>query len=96
MLDFTGDDDDRKDSDAVAAELRRIGWKEGRDLERFTELHFVDEDELKQAGLRQDKWAEARTSQHNEFYWRLRAWRALTFLFPAEAAGSNRITRFKR
>jgi hypothetical protein len=32
--------------------------------------------------LRRDKWKEAQTSQHNEFYWRLRSRRALTFLFP--------------
>jgi hypothetical protein len=41
-------------------------------------------EELKKAGLRRDKWSEAQTSQHNEFYWRLRAWRALTFLFPPD------------
>jgi hypothetical protein len=40
---------------------------------------------LAESGLRRDKWREAQTSQHNEFYWRLRAWRALTFLFPPEA-----------
>jgi hypothetical protein len=39
---------------------------------------------MEQAGLRRDKWHEARSSQHNEFYWRLRAWRALTYLFPPE------------
>ena len=40
--------------------------------------------EMEQAGLRRDKWHEARSSQHNEFYWRLRVWRALTYLFPPE------------
>ena len=38
--------------------------------------------ELEKSGLRRDKWGEAQTSQHNEFYWRLRVWRALTYLFP--------------
>jgi hypothetical protein len=50
-------------------------------------MHYVDarpltRPELEKAGLRRDKWGEAQTSQHNEFYWRLRVWRALTFLFP--------------
>jgi hypothetical protein len=50
-------------------------------------MHYVDAKplslaELEKAGLRRDKRAEAQTSQHNEFYWRLRVWRALTFLFP--------------
>ena len=40
---------------------------------------------LERAGLRRDKWAEAKVSQHNEFYWRQRVWRALTFLFPPPA-----------
>jgi hypothetical protein len=42
----------------------------------------MEEPALEQAGLRRDKWAEARKSQHNEFYWRQRVWRALVFLFP--------------
>ena len=50
-------------------------------------MHFIDArplglTELEKTGLRQDKWKEAQTSQHNEFYWRLRVWRALVFLFP--------------
>jgi predicted alpha/beta superfamily hydrolase len=50
-------------------------------------MHFVDVKpltaaQLEETGLRRDKWKEAQTSQHNEFYWRLRAWRPLTFLFP--------------
>jgi predicted alpha/beta superfamily hydrolase len=36
-IDFTGDDDDRRYTDAVADELRRLGWKDGRNLERYTE-----------------------------------------------------------
>ena len=52
-------------------------------------MHFVDEKplnpgELEKVGLRRDKWTEAQTSQHNEFYWRLRVNRALVFLFPPE------------
>jgi len=79
-VDFSGGDDGRKHTERVAAELRRIGWKD--DL-----LHYVDEKPLSEADLEKtnlsrEKWAEAKTSQHNEFYWRLRTWRALTFLFP--------------
>ena len=81
-IDFTGDDDGRRDTDAVAAELRRIGWKDGKTLLQFTDPHPLSEAELEQFGLRREKWEEARRSQHNEFYWRLRAWRALEFLFP--------------
>jgi predicted alpha/beta superfamily hydrolase len=82
--DFTGGDDGRAQTEAVVAELRRIGWRDGRDL-----LHFVDEKplteaELERTGLRRDKWKEAQTSQHNEFYWRRRVWRALAFLFPPQ------------
>jgi len=81
--DYTGGDDGAKDTAAVAEELQRIGWKEGVDL-----LHFLDKpmspDELKPFNLSEDKFKEAQRSQHNEFYWRLRAWRALTFMFPPE------------
>jgi predicted alpha/beta superfamily hydrolase len=82
-IDFTGDDDGRKHSDAVAAELRRIGWKDDVDLKHFVDLKPLSESELATTGLRHSKWKEAQSSQHNEFYWRLRAWRALVFLFPA-------------
>ncbi len=81
-MDFTGGDDGRNNTDAVAAQLRRIGWKQGRDLEHFVDLNPLAEAELEKAGLRRDKWREAQSSQHNEFYWRLRAWRSLVFLFP--------------
>ena len=80
-IDFTGDDDGRKHTEAVAAELRRIGWKDGVQLQHFVEAQPMSEAELERAGLRRDKWHEARTSQHNEFYWRQRVWRALEFLF---------------
>lgn len=78
--DFSGTDDGRGNTDAVAAELRRIGWKDG--LEHFVDLKPLTEPDLEKVGLRPDKRKEAQTSQHNEFYWRRRAWRALTFLFP--------------
>jgi predicted alpha/beta superfamily hydrolase len=81
-VDFTGDDDGRRNTDALAVELRRLGWKEGRNLRHFTDLTPLAEPEMERAGLRRDKWHEAQKSQHNEFYWRLRAWRALEFLFP--------------
>jgi len=82
-IDFTGDDDDRRYTDAVADELRRLGWKDGRSLERFVEPRPYTDQELEKTSLPFDKWHEAQRSQHNEFYWRMRAWRALVFLFPA-------------
>src|SRR6185503_3774152 len=81
-IDFTGGDDGRNNTDAVAAQLQRIGWKKGEDLEHFVDLKPMTEPELEQTGLRPDKWKEAQSSQHNEFYWRLRVWRPLVFLFP--------------
>jgi predicted alpha/beta superfamily hydrolase len=83
VIDFTGGDDGQKLTAAVVEEYRRIGWGNGL-------MHYVDAKpltlaELKEAGLRRDKWTEAQTSQHNEFYWRLRTQRALTFLFPLAA-----------
>jgi predicted alpha/beta superfamily hydrolase len=81
-IDFTGDDDGRGHTAALAEELRRIGWRDGVDLRHFVDEHPLSEAGLAQAGLRPDKWGEARISQHNEFYWRQRAWRALTFLYP--------------
>lgn len=83
-MDFTGDDDGRKLSSAIVAELRRIGWKDEKNLRHFTDSALAGEHEMEQAGLRRDKWGEAQKSQHNEFYWRLRVWRALEFLFPPE------------
>ena len=82
--DFSGGDDGRNHTDAVAAELRRIGWRAGVDLEHYVDLKPLTEPEVEKTGLRRDKWKEAQTSQHNEFYWRLRAWRPLVFLFPPE------------
>jgi enterochelin esterase-like enzyme len=83
-IDFTGDDDGRKNTELIVAELRRIGWKEGRNLQHFVDDKPLTESELERSGLRRDKWREAQSSQHNEFYWRRRAWRALAFLFPRE------------
>jgi predicted alpha/beta superfamily hydrolase len=82
VVDFTGGDDGRQETDAVAAELRRIGWQEGANLSHFVDAEPLKESDLERTGLRRDKWKEAQTSQHNEFYWRLRAWRPLAFLFP--------------
>ena len=81
-IDFTGDDDDRRHTDAVADELRRLGWKDGKTLERYVEARPYTDQELEKTSLPFDKWHEARSSQHNEFYWRMRAWRAFVFLFP--------------
>jgi enterochelin esterase-like enzyme len=82
-IDFTGGDDNRAITVKVAAEFQRIGWTD-KNLELFTDARPLTPAHLKQTGLRRDKWNEAQTSQHNEFYWRLRAWRALTFLFPPD------------
>jgi predicted alpha/beta superfamily hydrolase len=80
-IDYTGGDDGLKDTTAVAEELKRIGWK--KDL-----LHVIDEplseEQLAPLNLNDGKFKEALKSQHNELYWRLRAWRALEFLFPAQ------------
>jgi predicted alpha/beta superfamily hydrolase len=81
--DYTGGDDGLKQTTAVANGLKRLGWEEGTDI-----LHFIDQpltsDQLKPFDLPEDKFNEAQRSQHNELYWRLRAWRPLTFLFPPQ------------
>jgi predicted alpha/beta superfamily hydrolase len=84
VIDYSGTDDGKKDTEAVAAALRRIGWREGKDLLHYVDRHPLREEQLAQSDLPRDKWKEAETSQHNEFYWRLRAWRALGFMFPAD------------
>ncbi len=81
-IDYSGDDDGRADTDAVVNELRRIGWKDGRTIRHYTDLHLLTDEELEKTSLPRHKWGEAQASQHNEFYWKLRAWRALEFLFP--------------
>jgi predicted alpha/beta superfamily hydrolase len=81
VKDFMGGDDGCALTTQVAAELTRIGWTS--ELCHFVDARLLTPAELEAAGLRRDKWPEAQRSQHNEFYWRLRAWRALTFLFPA-------------
>ena len=84
VTDFMGGDDNASLTKRVAAELGRIGWT--NNLEWFVDEKPLTTVELEKSGLRRDKWAEAQTSQHNEFYWRLRSWRALTFLFPPSGA----------
>jgi predicted alpha/beta superfamily hydrolase len=83
VIDFTGGDDGRALTGAVAAELRRIGWTD--QLMHYLDAKPLTLQELEKTGLRRDKWPEAQTSQHNEFYWRRRVGRALTFLFPPAA-----------
>jgi len=78
----SGGDDGRSRSEQVAAELRRIGWAPG-ELQLFVDERPLTRMELEKSSLPHGKWNEAMTSQHNEFYWGRRAWRALTFLFPA-------------
>ena len=80
VVDFTGGDDGQELTAAVAGEFQRIGW--GKELLHYVDLRPLTLVELEKSGLRRDKWSEAQTSQHNEFYWRLRVWRALVFLFP--------------
>jgi len=80
VVDFTGGDDGQKLTAAVAEEFRRLGW--GEELMHYIDAKPLTLPELEKTGLRREKWGEAQTSQHNEFYWRLRVWRALTFLFP--------------
>ena len=82
VCDFMGGDDGRSLTDAVASEFKRLGW--GAELLQYTDLKPLSAEALEKSGLRRDKWEEAQRSQHNEFYWRLRVWRALTFLFPPE------------
>jgi predicted alpha/beta superfamily hydrolase len=82
VIDFTGGDDGCRNTLRVAEELRRIGWRDGIDLSFFVHSEPLSEAEIEGSPLPREKWPEARTSQHNEFYWRHRAWRALTFLFP--------------
>ena len=78
-IDYTGGDDGLKDTQAVADELKRIGYK--KDL-----LHVIDdpltEEQLRPLNLNEGKLKEAIKSQHNELYWRLRLPRPLEFLFP--------------
>jgi enterochelin esterase-like enzyme len=84
VMDLWGGDDNASLTKQVAVELRRIGWT--NNLEWFVDEKPLTAAELEKSGLRRDKWAEAQRSQHNEFYWRLRSWRALTFLFPPSEA----------
>jgi predicted alpha/beta superfamily hydrolase len=82
VIDFDGDDDGRQDTEAVVTELRRLGWKENVNLKHHLDDEPLNEAGLERAGVPPSKWADALQSQHNEFYWRMRAWRALAFLFP--------------
>ena len=81
VVNSTGGDDGRSRTEEVVAELRRIGWATG-DLQWFVDERTLTRTELKKSDLGPEKWGEALRSQHNEFYWRRRSWRALTFLFP--------------
>lgn len=80
VTDFMGGNDNESLTRQVVAELRRAGWT--TNLQWFLDAKPLTPAELEKSGLRRDKWAEAQRSQHNEFYWRLRSWRTLTFLFP--------------
>jgi predicted alpha/beta superfamily hydrolase len=82
VVDYSGSDDGKENTDAVAGVLRRIGWRQDKNLVHYIDAQPLRAEQLAKTDLPQHKWPEAETSQHNEFYWRLRAWRALTFLFP--------------
>ena len=82
VCDFMGGDDGCSLTRQVADQLRRIGW--GTNVDCFVDSKPMTPAELEASGLPQGKWAEAQKSQHNEFYWRMRAWRPLTFLFLLE------------
>jgi predicted alpha/beta superfamily hydrolase len=88
-IDFTGDDDGRRHTATVATELRRLGWKDGRNLLHFIDEHIYSDAELQKLGVAKHKWQEAQASQHNEFYWRERVWRALEFLLAPEQGNVN-------
>jgi predicted alpha/beta superfamily hydrolase len=77
-------DDGAANTAAVAAELRRIGWKDGVGLLHYLDRRPLTAAELEPFRLGAGKLAEAQRTQHNELYWRLRVWRALEFLFPAQ------------
>jgi predicted alpha/beta superfamily hydrolase len=77
-------DDGRADTEAVVAELRRIGWRDGANLCYFLDTPPLTAEQLAPFKLPADKLKEAQTSQHNELYWRLRVGRPLEFLFPSE------------
>ena len=81
VVDAGGGDDGCSFTGQVASELRRIGWK-AKDLRWFVDDRPLGRAELEGSGLPLSKRAEAEVSQHNEFYWRRRAGRALAFLFP--------------
>jgi predicted alpha/beta superfamily hydrolase len=77
-----GGDDGAANTASVAAELRRMGWKDGVDLLYYLDAEPLAPEQLEPMGLDAGKFEEAQKSQHNELYWRLRVWRALEFLFP--------------
>jgi predicted alpha/beta superfamily hydrolase len=81
VVDFMGGDDGRSKTKQVVVNLQRIGWT-SKDLLWFVDEKTLTRTELARSTLNDDKRAEAQRSQHNEFYWRRRTWRALTFLFP--------------
>lgn len=76
--DYTGGDDGKAQSAAVAEALRRNGVK----VEHFVD-GTITEEKLRSLNLSPQKLKEAQGSHHNELYWRERAWRPLVFLFPA-------------
>ncbi|MDB6055788.1 MAG: esterase [Verrucomicrobiales bacterium] len=81
VMDYSGGDDGRTNTFAVYTKLKSLGWPE-KQLSYYVDEKPATEEEMMAAGLPENKRKEALTSQHNEFYWKLRSWRPLTFLFP--------------
>jgi predicted alpha/beta superfamily hydrolase len=82
ISDYQGGDDGLKETTKIKQELIRLGWLEGRDLMHIVENEPLSEQEMEHHGLNRGKWNEAKANMHNEFYWKLRVWKPLEFLFP--------------
>lgn len=93
ILDSDGSEDGRADTQAAVDELRRVGWRDGINLFHYIDHHVFHRAELQHLRVPGEKWDEAQRSQHNELYWRERAWRALSFLFPSQAVPKGSTTR---
>lgn len=82
VVDYTGGDDGAALTRRVVERLRAIGWRTEQDLKHVVDAQPRSPEQSAAAGLPDSKWKEAQTSQHNEFYWRLRFGQALEFIFP--------------
>lgn len=76
-----GGDDGLAATTDIVGHVQRLGWTED-DFYFFVDAQPLNEGEMWFSGFPFDKRDEARWSMHNEGYWRLRVWRALSYLFP--------------